>query len=284
MRAHLTLHSLTLHLHDQEAQVQQAIAERERAEAARQISEAWLRTIIDQLPFDLWAMDEQLRYIVQNESSRKLFGDVVGKPFEDSPVPEQHKAKWLALDRRVLAGEVLHDAYELDVAAQTRHYESILAPVKVDEAIVGLVGIAMDVTQRKQTEDELRLYREQLEELVASRTAALQAEIEERTRVQGELSQVNRVLKLLSECNQVLVRAADETGLLEKICQVIVELGGYPLVWVGLIEHAETQTLRLAAQAGENAGAVADFIKATGKLEDGPVGRALRSGQPGIAE
>ena len=283
VRAHLTLHSMTQHLHDQEAQVQQAVAERERAEAARQISEAWLRTIIDQLPFDLWALDEQLRYIVQNEPSRKLFGDVVGKPFEDSPVPEQHKAKWLALNRRVLAGEVLHDAYELDVAAQTRRYESIIAPVKVDEAIVGLVGIAMDVTQRKQTEDELRLYREQLEELVASRTSALQAEIEERTRVQGELSQVNRVLKLLSECNQVLVRAADETGLLEKICQVIVELGGYPLVWVGLTTHAETQTLRLAAQAGENAGTVADFIKATGKLEDGPVGRALRSGQPGIA-
>ena len=112
----------------------------------------------------------------------------------------------------------------------------------------------------------------------------MQAEVEERTRVQDALSQVNRMLKLLSECNQVLVRAADETGLLDKIGQLIVELGGYPLVWVESDRHAETQTVRLAAHVGGNAGDVTDFIAATDKLENGPVGRALRSGQPSIVE
>ena len=52
VRAHLALRSMTQHLHDQDAQVQQAIAARERAEAARQITEAQLRAIIEQLPFE----------------------------------------------------------------------------------------------------------------------------------------------------------------------------------------------------------------------------------------
>jgi PAS domain S-box-containing protein len=282
VRAHLALRNMTQHLHDQDAQVQQALAEREQAEAARQISEARLRTIVDQLPFDLWAMNDQLQYIMQNATHRKQYGDVIGQRIEDLHLPTELEAQWLEQDRRVLAGETSHQAYDLEVATGKQHYENIVAPVKVDEAIVGLVGIAMDVTERKQTEEELRLYREHLEELVTSRTAALQEEVEERTRVQSELSQVNRMLRLLSECNQVLVRATDEAGLLEKICHFIVELGGYPLVWVGLIEHVEDQTMRLAAHVGGNAGDVIDFIAATDKLENGPVGRALRSGQPGI--
>lgn len=281
VRAHLTLHNMAHQLQEQDVQVQQAIAERERADAALQITEAQLRTLIDQLPFDLWAMDDQLRYILQNATSRKQYGDVIGKRVEDLRLPAEVEAQWLEQNHQVLRGDTLYQAYDLDVAGK-RYYENIVAPVKVDEAIVGIVGMAMDVTQRKQTEEELRLYREHLEELVASRTAALRTEVAERTRVQGELSQVNRMLSLLSECNQVLVRAAEETGLLEKICRVIIELGGYPLAWVGLTENAEDQTVRLAAHMGENTGDVADFIEATGKLEHGPVGSAIRSGQLSI--
>ncbi len=282
VRAHLTLHSMAQQMQEQDAQVRQAIAQRERANATLQITEARLRTIIDQLPFDLWAMDDQLRYILQNATGRKQYGDVIGKRIEDLHLPTKMEAQWLEQDRQVLRGETRHEEYETQSEGEKRHYESMVAPVKVAEAIVGIVGIAIDVTQRKQAEEELQLYREHLEELVASRTAELSAEIEERTRVQGELSQVNRMLSLLSECNQVLVRAADETGLLEKICRVIIELGGYRLAWVGLTENAKTQTVRLAAHMGENTGDVADFIEATGKLEHGPVGSAIRSGQPCI--
>ena len=60
-------------------------------------------------------MDEQLRYIMQNAASRQMFGEVIGQRLEDSPVSEETKAKFRELDRRVLAGEVLHDQYEVDV-------------------------------------------------------------------------------------------------------------------------------------------------------------------------
>jgi PAS domain S-box-containing protein len=98
----------------------------------------------------------------------------------------------------------------------------------------------------------------------------------------AELRQVNRMLTLLSECNQVLVRATNETELLEQICRLLVELGGYPLVWVGLLEETTAPTLRLAAQAGDLTAPAVNSIDLNRQLEHGPVGQAIRSGQPGL--
>ncbi|CAG0930331.1 two-component system, NarL family, sensor histidine kinase EvgS [Thermoflexales bacterium] len=293
VQAHLTLHDMTQQLQAQGVQVQQAIAEREQADAARQITEAHLHTLIDQLPFDLWAMDAQLRYTMQNATSRKRYGEVVGKRIEDLHLPAEIEAQWLEQDRRVLAGETLRQEYDTEVAAEKRHYENLVVPVKVNDTIVGIVGTTMDVTDRKQVEEELQRYREQLEELVAERTAELtqanrqlQVEIEERKRVEHRLSQVNRTLKLLSECNQVLVRAEDEAGLLQEICRIIVELGSYPLAWVGFIEHAAARRVRPAAHWGDGADYVAslEITWADTERGQGPTGVAIRSGQPGFSK
>jgi len=39
----------------------------------------------------------------------------------------------------------------------------------------------------------------------------------------------NRALRAIAECNQALVRATDEMGLLNKVCSIRVEVGGYRL-------------------------------------------------------
>src|SRR6267378_881508 len=43
----------------------------------------------------------------------------------------------------------------------------------------------------------------------------------------SELKRLNRALLALSRCNQELVRAANEPELLERVCQIIVNTGGY---------------------------------------------------------
>lgn len=60
----------------------------------------------------------------------------------------------------------------------------------------------------------------------------------------------NRALHTLSACNGVLVRAMDETLLLNDICRVIVEVGGYRLTCVGYADQDAAQTLRPVAHAG----------------------------------
>ncbi len=59
-----------------------------------------------------------------------------------------------------------------------------------------------------------------------------------RHRIEGELRRVNRSLKTLSASNKALVRASNVSQLLESVCHVLIQVGGYSFVWVGL---AETQ-------------------------------------------
>ncbi len=289
VRAHLSLHDMTRHLAEQEAQVQQAIARREEADTALQVTEARLRALIDQIPFDLWAADTDLRYILQNATSRQQYGNLIGKRIEELNLPAELKAQWIEKDYRVLQGETLHQDYETRSGSEKRSFESIAAPVIVGEVVVGIVGTAMDVTERKQVEEELRRYREHLEEVVAERTAELSEanqklteEIEARKRVEVRLNQTNRMLKILSECNQTVVRATDEAGLLQKICRVMTELGGYSLVWVGFAEHDAAQSVRPVARLGFRDDYV-DTVNATWADTDrGPIGTAIRTGQPAI--
>ena len=74
----------------------------------------------------------------------------------------------------------------------------------IREQIPYMVGTAQDITDRKRAEEELRTYREQLEELVSQRTAELvaanvrlQTEIAERQRADAELRQQNAQMHAL---------------------------------------------------------------------------------------
>jgi PAS domain S-box-containing protein len=70
----------------------------------------------------------------------------------------------------------------------------------------------------------------------------------------SELHTLNRVLRTLSECNQTLVRSTDEGGLLQSVCRILLDIGGYGLAWIGFVVTDAEKTIRPVAQAGFEAG------------------------------
>jgi PAS domain S-box-containing protein len=66
-------------------------------------------------------------------------------------------------------------------------------------------------------------------------TTVLILNIMQRRRAQTALSKVHRALLTLSGCNQAMAEAKNEPELLKEICRIIVEVGGYPLAWVGYV-------------------------------------------------
>ncbi len=107
-----------------------------------------------------------------------------------------------------------------------------------------------------------------------------------------QLDKTNRALKTLSECNQALVRATDESGLLNDLCHIIVNVGGYRLAWVGFAEQDEVKTVRPVAQAGYEDGSLeslhliwadAERGHSLPEIFDGLAGTAIRTGQPVVA-
>ena len=65
-------------------------------------------------------------------------------------------------------------------------------------------------------------------------------DLSDRKEIEEELCQLNRSLRTIWECSQAMVRAAAESELLDEICRIIVEIGKYPLAWVGAIEADKT--------------------------------------------
>jgi signal transduction histidine kinase/HAMP domain-containing protein/ActR/RegA family two-component response regulator len=103
-------------------------------------------------------------------------------------------------------------------------------------------------------------------------------DLRERT---AELLRANQTLHMVSECNQAMVRAREEMGLVEGICRIIKELGGYRMVWVGYAADDPCKTVRPVAWAGKNDGFLEHARITWGDVErgQGPTGSAIRLGQ-----
>ncbi|MBA5608876.1 transcriptional regulator, partial [Duganella sp. FT3S] len=57
-------------------------------------------------------------------------------------------------------------------------------------------------------------------------------------------ARLNRALRLLSSCNQTMLQAVEEHDLLDQICRLCVETGGYLMSWVGLAEQDGDKRVR----------------------------------------
>lgn len=103
---------------------------------------------------------------------------------------------------------------------------------------------------------------------------------------ESEVRRLKRSLQLFSGCNRAMIRAETETNLLQTICQLMVDLGGYRLAWVGYPQHDSAQTVQPIAHAGQAADYLAaiQITWADTPLGQGPTGRAIRSGQPCLVQ
>jgi nitrate/nitrite-specific signal transduction histidine kinase len=98
-----------------------------------------------------------------------------------------------------------------------------------------------------------------------------------------ELTRVNRILQTLYQCNHALVRATNEHELLQSVCQILVEVGGIRMAWVGVCEDDPQKTVRPVAMAGHALDYVENAKISWSDETDrgrGPTGIAIRTGKP----
>ena len=96
-----------------------------------------------------------------------------------------------------------------------------------------------------------------------------------------QLRRVNRALATLSAGNRALVNATGETALLQDMCRIVVEHGGYRMAWVGLAEDGTARRIQPVAHAGYEDGYLAtlDLSCADEERGQGPACTAIRAGQ-----
>ncbi len=131
------------------------ISERKRVEEALRESEARLRTAIDSVPFDLFLIDAEGRYAMQNVACRQRWGDVVGKRPEDVAPDPECRALWQRNNRKAFAGEVVEDEIKFSLHGEEAHYYNIVSPIRDGARIRGILGMNIDITRRKLAEQAL---------------------------------------------------------------------------------------------------------------------------------
>jgi PAS domain S-box-containing protein len=224
------------------------------AEQIRRQQEAILSNILD----IAWLKDRDSRYIAVNDPFAEACGvaaqDLVGKTDLDI-WPAELARRYRRDDLEVMRTKKSKRVEE--PLADKRHglywIETVKTPILNEKnEVVGTTGIARDITERRRMEKALR--------------------------------QTSRALKAITECDQALMRATNESELLNEICRIIVEVGGYRMAWVGFAENDEEKTVRPVALKGFDAGYVHSIRLSWGDTEygQGPVGRAIRTGEPAI--
>jgi PAS domain S-box-containing protein len=190
-------------------ELEKRIAER-TAELARE--RRLLRTLIDNLPDLVFVKDAQSRFVILNPACAQQLGasrpeEVLGRSDADFVSPEL-AAQYLADEQDLMrSGQVMQKE------EPTQHKPSgdmgwsftTKVPLRDDTGkIVGLMGIARDITKRKQTEEALRQAHDELEKRVAERTAELagananlQQQIAERERIEQVLDRERLLLRTL---------------------------------------------------------------------------------------
>ena len=226
------------------------------AEAVRRAS-AYNRSLLEASLDPLVTINPQGRITDVNNATEKVTGysrnELMGTDFSNYfTKPERARAGYQQVFREGWVQD-----YELEVRHRDGHTTPVVynASVYKDESgrAMGVFAAARDISERKKAEEELL--------------------------------QVNRALKALTECNEAMVRASKESDLLERVCRVLVEVGGFRLVWVGYAEQDEAKSVRPVAHAGFEEGYLAtlNITWADEERGRGPTGTAIRTGQPCVA-
>ena len=236
------------------------ITERKRADETYMAQQRLLDNLIGAVPDLVYFKDRESRFIRINEAyaKRAHLADIhaaAGKTDFDI-FGEKHAREAYEDEQQIIAtGKPIINKEEREDWPDGRITWAISTKMPLLDSsgkTIGTMGISRDITERKQAEEELR--------------------------------RLNRSLQTLSKCNEALVRATDEMALLTKVCQIITGIGGYRLAWVGYLDPNKDKSVRPIAWAGNESGYVEHLQVTWGDTDRGfgPVGTAIRSGQPAI--
>jgi PAS domain S-box-containing protein len=239
--------------------------------------------------FEGIAVHDQGRVLEANQACAAMFGyepcDLIGKALMELVAPESREQ----VLQHIAAGyDQPYEAVGLRQDGTTFPVEMCGKPL-VYQGRVARVAAVRDITRYKATEEALQQARDALETHIHERTAELATAnhmltglIAERRQAEKELRRTNRALRMLIGCSQALVHATHEPELLSHICRLIVDIGGYPLAWVGFAQHDPKKSVSPVALAGREDGHLAalDLTSADTERAASPAGTAIRTGKP----
>jgi PAS domain S-box-containing protein len=203
------------------------VTEAKRAEFERQQATALLRAIIETAPGLIYAKDRGGRMILANAATLGL----IGKPWSEvegrtdleflNNLPQAEKVT--ENDRRIMESgqaEELEERVGIERSQQERVWLSTKTPLRgADDRIIGLVGISVDITERKRSEDRLHLMINELNHRVKNTLVTVQSMVSQTLRGADPVAQskLEGRLVALASAHDVLTTENWESAVLDQV-------------------------------------------------------------------
>ncbi len=146
------------------AEIRRTNRELERASRERALQHAQLRTLVESSPDMMWLKDRDGRYVDCNTRAAEVVGyprdEILGRSDDDLFSDAAFVAVVRDFDREVLRTGQPHRNEETLVSrdGSAHELEVIKAPIRADDGeIVGVLGVARDVSERRRAEREQRI-------------------------------------------------------------------------------------------------------------------------------
>ena len=133
------------------------ITQRKEAEDALQKSEMFLRTFIENTPFEIWARDINGIGILENKKLVDHFGSILGhKPEYNTHNAPEVLRLWEMNNSRAYNGELIDEIVQYNIKNESAVYQQIIFPIQDEKHIIGIAGFNIDITERVRAEEELK--------------------------------------------------------------------------------------------------------------------------------
>ncbi len=186
-----------------------------------------LKTLIQSIPGPVFYKDVNGIYLGCNQEFERFIGkrrdEIIGYSVYDIS-PKELADKYYEMDKKLLDNPG-SQIYETNVKYVDGSLKDILFYKSTFNdprgKTVGLIGVMLDISERKKTEKRLL--------------------------------QTNRSLKMLSECNMALLAAQNEKELYFAFCEIITRIGEYPYVWISKVKEDDsnkTPAVHCMAESG----------------------------------
>jgi len=179
-----------------------------RLQAELLSSRALYQATIESLPFDFWARDREGYCVSQNRATREHWGNLLDRRPEDMELPADVIETWLANNRRALAGEIVRGDVDYMLGGELRHIQNVLAPIRQGDAIVGTLGVNIDLTDLRRAEADRRLLERRLLETQRLETLGLLAG--------GVAHDINNIVMIVLGLASLARRHADPGSALDR--------------------------------------------------------------------
>ncbi|KIM00385.1 hypothetical protein CCC_01540 [Paramagnetospirillum magnetotacticum MS-1] len=187
-------------------------ADRWRLDRTLQQERTLLLALMNNIPDAVFIKDLQLKFSRVNQPQARLIGmaetsDLMGQRLSDLLGSERALAVEAEEREIIETGSQQLDRVEsvTDPEGNAQWYSVTKVPIRQGGEVVGLAGIARDVTARKQAEDYLRRAHDELQHAVEERTRWLQKEIGRRAAAEEQAQAAREAAEAASRAKTIFL-------------------------------------------------------------------------------